>query len=526
MKKYFNLFFLTCLIYSCQKPTEAPFKPIKNVIVILADDHALKVTGAYGNKLIRTPNIDRLAKEGVRFTNAYCNSPICSASRQSLLTGKYPHATGVNLLFTPFPDEGNVTIAEYLRDQGFQTALVGKSHFNNGFWSQLYTDGLPNHGFDTWIENASYQDFLKKSNPPELPSSIQTYQGGDPANEIAKWMNSQNLPHPIQDEYSQGTFYAKEAAKFISENKEKPFFLWTAFFQPHHPYYYPVEFADKYRAEDMVLPVGSPEDERWIPAKFRGLSDQERKGIIAAYYTSTEYMDKNVGIILDAVRDNNLEENTMILYISDNGYLLNDHRRFEKHTMWDEAVRQPLIVKSADIQSNVSKESALVEYIDIFPTIIDWLGLAEVPFVQGKSFFSILKDSSDEHKSYVFSEYLEDNMAMVASTDWKYIFTTGSRDLGIGYQTGFGPSGIVHRLYDLKGDPSESKDVSKNPENEKILSELQNEMLKRFMETHPDAADCPENLTLEGKLVWFCEPRDIGVDQSLIDKPVRVFHKD
>lgn len=525
MKRSIILLFLICLINSCQKPSEPPLKPIKNVIVILADDHALKVTGTYGNDLIRTPNIDRLAKEGVKFTNAYCNSPICSASRQSLLTGKYPHATGVNLLFTPFPDESNVTIAEYLRDEGFQTALIGKSHFNNGFWSQLYPDGLPNHGFDTWIENASYQDFLKKSNPPEITTSIQTYQGGDSAKEIAKWMNSQNLPHPIQDEYSQGTFYANEAAKFISENNEKPFFLWTAFFQPHHPYYYPVEYTGKYQAEDMTLPVGSPEDERWIPAKFRELSDQERKGIIAAYYTSTEYMDKNIGIILDAVRENNLEENTMILYISDNGYLLNDHRRFEKHTMWDEAVRQPLIIKTPGNQVNSIEKSALVEYIDIVPTIIEWLGLETMKNAQGSSFLPILNEEKDDHKTFVFSEYLEDNMAMVANTEWKYVFTTGSRDLGIGYQTGFGPSGIVHRLYDLKEDPSESKDVSKNPENRKILSELQNEMLNRFMETHPDAADCPKNLTLEGKLVWFCEPRDIGVDQSLVDKPVRVFQK-
>jgi hypothetical protein len=112
---------------------------------------------------------------------------------------------------------------------------------------------------------------------------------------------------------------------------------------------------------------------------------------------------------------------------------------------------------------------------------------------------------------------------MVANEKWKYVFTTGSRDLGIGYKTGYGPSGIVHRLYDLENDPAEHHDVSKKPQNAAILHELQLAMLQRFMETHPVAANCPERLTLEGKLVWFCEPRDVGVDQSLVDAPVRVF---
>jgi len=123
---------------------------MRNTLVIIADDHALHVTGAYGNDIIDTPNIDGLAKDGVTFTNAVCNAPICSASRQSLLTGKYPHGTGVSLLFTPFPDEGNTTIAEHLEGH-YATALIGKNHFNNWVWYPLYKDGLPKHGFDVLV---------------------------------------------------------------------------------------------------------------------------------------------------------------------------------------------------------------------------------------------------------------------------------------------------------------------------------------------------------------------------------------
>lgn len=521
MRKIFmQLAVLLLLLSSCTIKKEA--NKIKNVVVILADDHALKVTGCYGNKIINTPSIDRLASEGVLFTNAYCNCPMCSASRQSLLTGKYPHATGVTLVFTPFPDEGNTTIAEHLREQGYKTALIGKDHFNSWAWMPIYKDGIPDHGFDTLIAGTQYRQFLKQNPQPELPENMEFYDRSKLSRDnVPEWQNCHNLPHAVYDEYSSGTFYAKQAAKFISENKENPFLLWMAFFQPHHPYYYPVEYAGKYKPEDMPLPEGSPEDDRWIPARFRNLTDEQKRGLIAAYYTSTEYMDKNVGLVLNAIKDNGLDDNTVIVYISDNGYLLNEHKRFEKHTMWEEATGQPLIVKAGDIFEKEVKKDALVEYIDVISTILDIIGQQPMVEAQGESFMMVLTKETNEHKEIAFSEFLDDNLAMVCSKKWKYMFTTGSRDLGISYATGYGPSGIVHRLYDLVNDSREMHDVS--DENPEILKQMQELMLQRFMETHPDAKKCPDGLTLEGKLVWFCEPRDIGVDQSPVDVPVRVF---
>ncbi len=522
-KIFIQIVFLFLLFVSCTEKENKKDNNIKNVVVILADDHALKVTGCYGNEIIRTPAIDKLAKEGVIFTNTYCNAPICSASRQSLLTGKYPHATGVNLVFTPFPDHGNTTIAEYLKDLDYETALIGKSHFNNWAWWPLYKDGPPKHGFDTIIDGGEYRQFLKQNPSPELPSGIETYDKGKAKGDIPEFLNCRNLPQPVYDKYSQGTFYANQAANFISENSEKPFFLWTAFFQPHHPYYYPIEYAGSYKPENMPLPTGSPEDDRWIPEKFRNLTKTQRRGLIAAYYTSTEYMDKNVETVLNAIKENGLEENTMIIYISDNGYLLNEHRRFEKHTMWEEAIRQPMIMKAGNSFEKGAKKHALVEYIDVVPTILEILGERPLNEAQGKSFLPVLKNETDEHKDIAFSEYLEDNLAMVCTPKWKYVFTTGSRDLGISYATGYGPSGIVHRLYDLENDQVEMHDVSKETQTSEILLQMQQQMLQRFMDTHPDADKCPDELTMEGKLVWFCEPRDVGVDQQLGEIPIRVF---
>lgn len=521
MKVFIRLYLVLILLVT-EIVVAQKMPKVKNVVVIIADDHALHVTRTYGNQLINTPNIDRLSDQGVTFTNAFCNAPICSASRQSLLTGKYPHATGVNLLFTPFPDAGNETVAEHLDD--YACGLFGKTHFNNWMWYHLYEEGLPKHGFDVLVEGGDYRKFIQNQNIPPISSQIECYDRKTATEKgVAEWMNCRTLPHPVQDEYSQGTFYANQAIEYIKENKDNPFFVWLAFHQPHHPYYFPIEYKDKYDPEDMPLPGGSPEDDRWIPEKFKNLSDQEKRGIIASYYTSTEYMDKNVGLVLDALDDMQLSENTLVVYLSDNGYLLNDHKRFEKHTMWQQAVHQPMIFRFPNEYHAGQRSEAMVEYVDVIPTIVDLLGEKPMREAQGRSFKKTLEDVRLDHRDYVFSEYLEDNLAMVKTKEWKYVFTTGSRDLGIGYQTGHGPSGIVHRLYHMIEDPKEYTDVSKDPDYSDVLLTMQRLMLKHFIETHPNARNCPAELTLEGKLVWFCEPRDVGADPSLQAIPIRVF---
>lgn len=496
---------------------------LRNVLVILADDHALHVTGAYGNERIRTPNIDELAQEGVTFTQAYCNAPICSASRQSLLTGKYPHTTGVNLLFTPFPDEGNRTIAEHLRESGYQTALIGKSHFNNWMWQLLYKAGMPTHGFNTLIQRTDYQRFVENQNMPPLPEDMEFYTPDSAKRSIAEWMNCRVLPQPVFDDLSEGTFFAQKAIEFMTKNRQKPFLLWLAFHEPHHPYYFPLEYSARYDPDEIPLPTGSPEDDRWIPQKFRHLTDAEKRGIIASYYTSTEYLDKNIGLVVDALDSLGLDQNTAVVYISDNGYFLNDHKRFEKHSLWQEAVHQPMIIRPGSERKGGRRSAALIEYIDVVPTLLDMLGLPALEDAQGSSFLHLFADINAEHRRAVFSEYLVDNKAMIRTQRWKYIFSTGRRDFGLGYCTGYGPSGIDHRLYHLPSDPQESHDVSEEAKNRVVLERMQELMLQRFLQTHPQAHQCPQSLTRVGKLVWFCEPRDIGSDQSFDAHPYRVF---
>lgn len=496
--------------------------PFKNVVFIISDDHSPNVVGAYGNDIIRTPNLDKLASEGVRFNAAYSNSPICSASRASIMTGKYPHATGVNLLFTPFPDQGNLTIAELLRKKEFKTAIVGKTHYNDFVFSELYKEGeWPDHGWDYTIDKKEYEDWLKKYPPREVPENIRTRANVEPYEGAAWTKNADMLPIPYYDENSHGTFLANWAADFIKENKEDRFCLWVAFHEPHAPFSFPVEYAGRYKPEEVPLPAGSAEDDRWVPLQFKDLTEAERRGIIASYYTSVEYMDKNTGIILKALRDNGLEENTLVIFSGDQGYLLNEHKRFEKHTFWEESVKTPLIIKGKTAFSGGKASDALVEFIDLVPTVVEALGFEQETDFQGKSLIPLLLGQAVEHRDMVFSEFLQDDKAMVADKEWKYIFTSGKYDLDIGYETGHGPSGIFHRLYNLKEDPKETTNLAYDSTYWDKVYEMQELMLDRFKKTHPDAHRLPDELNVTGQLVWFCQPRDIGAHYDEV--PLRYF---
>ena len=526
MKKFLTFCLLASAIIGCEEKKDetndnsiCQENPIKNVVVIISDDHSIETIGAYGNQDIRTPNMDALAQEGMLFRNAYANSPICAPSRQSILSGKYPHATGVSLVFTPFPDYGNTTIAEVLQEEGFATALIGKSHFNNHIWYDLYDGDFPTYGFDTIIDKSQHRQWLTQNPMPEIPASVETRYSGKAAHK-----NPEYKPEAVYDSFATGTYYAREAIRFIQVNqqKEKPFFLWLAFHEPHSPFNFPIEFADSYDPRNLPMGQLGPEDERWIPEMFRDLTEEERRGIIASYYTSVEYMDKNMGLVVDALAEMGLAENTLVIYTSDQGYHLNDHGRFEKHTMYKEAVQAPLIVRAPGIPAGTSNH-ALVELVDLGPTLVDFLGVKPFEDWQGKSFRSVLLEESDNHRDYVFSTFHHDNKAMVANKKWKYVFTTGHHDLDLNYQTGYGPSGIYHKLYDLENDPGELHNLAYQQEYLDTLRKFRDIMLEKFEATHPLAKNCPDELNKLGKLVWYLEPRDAG---STYGPPISVRIKD
>jgi choline-sulfatase len=503
---------------SCENLEKADDPVFKNVVVIVSDDHAWHTLGCYGNEVIRTPNLDRLAREGVMFTNAYCNSPICSASRQSMLTGQYPQSTGVTLLFTPFQETGNPTIAHHLGEKGFNSKLIGKTHFNHWIWYPVWEE-WPRYGFDSIMEGGVHRAWLETQERKPLPENILYYERANPVEDPAGFWNAGNRPHPVYDDESQGTFFARKAIEFMERNKDDRFFLWLAFNEPHAPFHYPVEYTGKYDPAEVPFPKGSPEDERWVPEIFRGLSEDERQGIIAAYYTCVEYMDKNIGLVINALNEMGIEENTLIIYVSDNGYLLNDHKRFEKHTMWSESVKVPLIISGNGLQKGIVSQ-AIIEGVDIVPTVIDLLGISPLEEAQGKSFKNLLTGDVADFKEYAYSVFLEDNMVMIANKEWKYVFMTGKRDLGLEYATGFGAPGLSHFLYNQVNDPMETTNLAYNPDYTVYREKLQQDLLKWFMETHPYRNELPSGLSTDGKLMWFAEPRDVGAEYG--GRPLRI----
>ena len=496
----------TVLSVSCGLPSGTQGPAIRNVLVILSDDHAVHATGAYGNDVIQTPNIDRLAAGGVRFERAYANCPFCTPSRQSLLTGRYPHACGVTLLQTPLAEE-QVTVADHLGSAGFKTAAIGKMHFNSDL----------THGFDYRVDAADHGAFLAESParqpPPGLPFKPVWRPFRVPARE---WLNADRLPgtgYPrpadernqgLYDEDFLGTFYVRRAIEFMERNRDERMCVWLSFYEPHSPFNFPVEFAGNHGPEDIDLPATGPDDGRWVPEIFRGLSDEDKRGIVAAYYNSVEYLDANVGRVLDALDTLGLADSTLVIYVSDHGYLLGHHGRFEKHMMWEEIVRVPLVVRYPGLAPRT--EPALVELVDLAPTILDLLEVAPIEGMDGRSLVRLLQGETGGHRDLVFSEYLHDNKAMVRTERWKYVFTSGKTDLELGYATGLGPSGRDERLYDLSADPGEFEDLAGKPGHESTVAALRTRMLEVFASTDPRVADLPAGLADEDQLEWFLEP--------------------
>src|SRR5262249_15358413 len=181
---------------------DEPRRP--NVVWIVADDHAPYVLGAYGNAKVRTPNLDRLAAEGMRFDQAYCTSPVCTASRQSFLTGRYPRTVGVTQLQTALP-ASETTLAEMLKAAGYDTAAIGKMHFNSNL----------THGFDLRIDRPEHNKYLREKGRQPMPTGVEVLPPWKPFRDPARvWLNGSYLPFGAVDEDMDGTYFAREAAKF------------------------------------------------------------------------------------------------------------------------------------------------------------------------------------------------------------------------------------------------------------------------------------------------------------------------
>jgi choline-sulfatase len=472
-----------------------------NFLFILADDHAGYVLGCDGNRDARTPNLDRLAAEGVRFAAHHCNSPVCTPSRQSFLTGQLPHAAGVTVLSTPLAVD-KPTLARQFKKAGYQTAVFGKMHFN-----RPAEPGL--HGFDVMMtEEEITKAWTTDVSPRALPANIRTKPAQwRPFRDPARiWLNADRLPLARYDEESRGTYIARKAVQYLEENRNRQFALWTSFQEPHSPFDFPAEDRDLFPVNRFQVPRVGPEDAWQIPKVFRDLSDDDKRGIAAAYYTSVAFLDRNIGRVLDALRRLRLDEDTFVVYMADHGYSLGQHGRFEKHCGYEPALRVPLMMRyPGRFHTGVVRD--LTEHIDVPATIVDMLGLDPLPVTHGRSLRAYLEGRAPANaRDHIFSEYLENEEAYIKTREWKYILCSGKRVRQDGYEIDNPAPGRYRRLYDLGNDPGEFTDVAQKHAD--LVVKFEGLMLDRFRATHPDREKEPQRLNPEEAIKFYLRPRD------------------
>lgn len=425
---------------------------LPNIVIIFTDDQGYADVGVFGAKDFKTPNLDRLAKEGCKFSNFHVAQPVCSASRAALLTGCYPNRIGIHGALGPGArhgiNENEMTIAELLKQKGYATGMAGKWHLGH------HPQFLPKHnGFDEYFGLPYSNDMwpnhpeAKKGVYPPLP----LIEGAKPV--------KIGLGHEDQEQLT--TQYTERAVKFIERNKDRPFFFYLAHSMPHVPLH--------------------------VSRKFKGKSKQGLYGDVIME------IDWSVGEVLKALNKNGLEENTLVIFTSDNGPWLSygNHAgsagplREGKGTVWEGGTREPCIMRWPGKIPKGSVNNSMLMTIDLLPTIAKLTG-AELPKhkIDGLDVWPLMageKGAKNPHDAYFFW-YDHNALQSVTSGDghWKLILPHTSRTLGgkpggkDGIPAKYTENKITQpELYDLSQDIGENKNViSQFPDVVKNLSAL------------------------------------------------------
>jgi len=470
-----------------------------NLLILVGDDHAGGTLGIDGDSRRATPRLDALARQGVRFDRAYCNAPVCTASRQSFITGRLPHAVGVTRLTTPLPDSA-VTLGDWLGDLGYDTAAIGKMHFNSP----------AKHGFAERLDTADWARWLKANPPAGGDRRTRWRPFVDPA---SVWLNAACRPSGLPASRMESTFLVDRAIEFIDRHKGRgrapPFAMVVGFPEPHSPFKFPEEWAGRHRPDQFAAPAVSEADRLEQPKVFAGLTPAEVQGINAAYYTSLSFLDHQVGRVIDALDASGLARDTIVVYLGDNGYMLGQHGRIEKHCSYEPAVRVPLILRWPGHLPPGRRVTDLVELVDLPPTLLDLAGQPAPPDLHGRSLKRLaLGGPGAKGRDVVVSEYLENEEAMARSDRYKLVVITGARARQDGYATGRPLPGPSERLYDLEADPGETADLHARVDLAPVVADLRRKLLDRLASTRrPDDA-VPPGLSEAEALRWCLIPRD------------------
>ncbi|SKB74945.1 sulfatase [Dyadobacter psychrophilus] len=436
-----------------------------NVLFIAVDDLNTDL-GCYGNKYVKTPNIDRLAKRGVKFDRAYTQFPLCSPSRSSLLTGQRPDVTKIYELQTHFrkilPDV--VTLPQLFKNNKYYSARVGKI-YHYGVPGQIGTDGLDDPiSWDNKV-NPKGRDKTEES----LVKNLTPDRGLGSA---LAWHASEGT----DGEQTDG-MVASEAIKLLKEKKNEPFFLAVGFYRPHSPYVAPKKYFDQYPLATIPLPKEVENDLDDIPeaAIFTkpshwGLSVAERKEALRAYYATITFMDAQVGRVLDELDRLKLTDKTVIVLWSDHGYNVGQHGQWMKQSLFENSARVPLIV-SVPGGTKGQSSGRTVELLDIYPTLAELCGLTPTQKLGGKSLTTLLKNPDAIWDKAAYTQVRRNQIfgRSVRTERFRYTEWDG------------GKAGV--ELYDHQKDPNEFTNLAKEATYIITVSEMSMLLQKGYPET-------------------------------------------
>lgn len=445
-----------------------------NILWICSDQQRYDTIHALGNSLISTPNIDRIIEKGVTFTQAYCQSPVCTPSRASFLTGRYPRTTRCRQNGQTIPADERL-LPRIMKDHGYICGLSGKLHLSSCSDGKVETridDGYDvfhwsHHPQPDWPENA-YQQWLVK-------------QGVD-WEELYLSPEVDYVKPGIPAKYHQTTWCAEMAIDFIKENQNRPWLFSVNMFDPHHAFDPPAEYLAKYDPRQMPLPkvmegewqnktIYQQLDHEWAHNTVGGMKVDEvtpaqAQKITAAYYAMVELIDDQVGRMLAALEETGQLENTIVIFMSDHGEMLGDHGLYLKGPhFYEEAVHVPLAIQWPRKFQPGLQSDAFVELVDLVPTLLDSASIPIEPQIQGRSFYKICTGSSDpsHHRDEVYCEY---------TNSWTHHRSYGTMLRTLTHKIVVYHGIEVGELYDLSVDPDEFHNLWNDPAAQAIKMQL------------------------------------------------------
>lgn len=461
-----------------------------NVLFIMTDDLNCDL-GSYGHPIVKTPNIDRLASQGVLFENAYCNYPVCGPSRASFMTGLYPEQTGVTVLRRLFrnyiPDA--VTLSQHFMSNGYTAARVGKIyHYDN-------PKGIGTDGHD---DAASWNTKINpRGRDKDEEDKIFSLKPGSFGASLS-WLAADGA-----DEEQTDGMVATESIGLLRQYAEsdEPFFLAVGFYKPHTPYVAPKKYFELYDPSEIEVPT-TPEgylDTLPEPARKSLTSHREQLNLpvetareaIRAYYATISFMDAQVGRVLDGLDALGLRDDTIVLFSSDHGYHMGEHGHYQKNVLFENSDRVPLILSVPGMKERGKRTDSFAEMIDFYRTLSELAGLSPPPeYVKGVNLRPILENVSKETRQNAFTQLING-------------YTLRTREFRITQWKEGAPDHM--ELYDQRNDPGEMVNLAKNPEYRKELAKLKKQLEKRIA----DATARPKGLAFTAP-----DPDDRGVRKT------------